>query len=253
MCDGPENADTCPEDCAQPSTASSDEGTEPGITSDADGALAQIFIDIQVIRDSGVGDCGQAPWGVDHINGGDFSCQQPKYWYNYELYATALQNLRIVPNGNENWTIVGEKIGGGTYQSVSASSDGQRICAPVLIVGNVFELNAEGNYKNGEIAFDFKANPAEVTTWECDQGQGYERETTLLLIDWAVAMTGSYSDLSITLNEGDWVSSGVYQKNITASTNPSPDNRDRVNLKIDYKCIEKDVDGIYNSVPCPWE
>jgi len=253
VCDGPENADTCPEDCALPSTASSDEGTAPGILSDADVVLAQLFIDVQANREGGVGNCGQEPWGVDHIDGGDFSCQAPKYWYNYELSATMLQNLQVMPNGNENWTILGEKIGGGTYQSVSALSDGQRICAPVSIVGNIFELNAEGNYRNGEIAFTFEANPSEVATWKCDQGQGYERETTLLLIDWAIAMTGNYSDLSVMLTEEDWVSPGVYQKIITASMNPSPDNRDRVNLTIDFRCIEEDGKGIYNSVACPWE
>ena len=45
---------------------------------------------------------------VPHIDGGDFSCQPPKYWYDYKLSATALQNLRVVPSGNEIWTIVGE-------------------------------------------------------------------------------------------------------------------------------------------------
>lgn len=253
VCDGPEDADTCPDDCALPSTESLDERTEPGTPSGTDDVLAQLFIDVQVTREGGVGNCGQAPWGVDHIDGGDFSCQLPKYWYNYKLSATALQNLRVVPSGNENWTIIGEKIGGGTYQSVSASSDGQRICAPVLIVGNIFKLNVEGNYKNGEIAFAFEANPAEVTTWKCDQGQDYERETTLLLIDWAVAMTGDYTDLSVILNEEDRVSPGVYQKIITAATNPSPDNRDKVIFTIDFNCIEENAEGIYNSVLCPWE
>lgn len=113
VCDGPENADTCPEDCELPSTASSNEETDLGIPSNEDSVLAQLFIDIQVTREGGVGNCGQAPWGVDHIDGGDFSCQPPKYWYNYELSATALQNLKVVPSGNENWMITGEKIGGG--------------------------------------------------------------------------------------------------------------------------------------------
>jgi len=253
VCDGPENVDTCPDDCALSSTGSLDEGTETGKPYEADGVLAQLFIDVQVIREGGVGNCGQEPWGVDHIDGGDFSCQPPKYWYDYKLSATALQNLRVVPSGNEIWTIVGEKVGGGTYQSISASSDGQRICAPVSIVGNIFELNAEGKYKNGEITFAFEANPAEVAQWECNQGQGYERETTLLLIDWAVAMTGNYTDLSVMLTKENWVSPGVYQKIITVSTNPSPDNRDKVNLTIDFKCIEEGAEGIQNSLPCPWE
>ncbi len=114
-------------------------------------------------------------------------------------------------------------------------------------------MNAEGNYRNSEITIAFEANPVEVANWECSQGQGYERETTLLLIDWAVAMTGNYTDLSVVLNEEDRVSPGVYQKIITTSTNPSPDNRDRVNLTIDFKCIEGDANGIYNSILCPWE
>ena len=55
VCDGPENVDMCPEDCLLSSTASSDEGTETGKPSEADGALAQLFIDVQVIREGGMG------------------------------------------------------------------------------------------------------------------------------------------------------------------------------------------------------
>lgn len=254
VCDGPENIDTCLEDCALSSTTGSDEGPkEMGKISDTGAVLAQLFIDVQVSREGGVGTCGLIPWGVDNISGGDFSCQPPKYWYNYDLSATALQNLRIESSGNENWAIVGEKIGGGTYQSASASSDGQRICAPVSIAGNIFEMNASGNYKNSEITFTIEADPSEIATWECDQGKVYERETTLLLIDWATAMTGNYTDLFMTFNEENRVSLGVYQKIITTSVNPSPDNRDSVKLTMDFKCIQEDADGIYNSVPCPWE
>jgi hypothetical protein len=114
-------------------------------------------------------------------------------------------------------------------------------------------MNATGNYRNGEITLAIEANPFEIATWECSQGKGYERETTLLLIDWSTAMTGNYTDLSLTLNEEDRVSPGVYQKIITTSVNPSPENRDIVNLTMDFKCIQEDTEGIYNSVPCPWE
>lgn len=253
VCDGPENFDSCKEDCFVIPNAAEDSKDSPKTLADEDSVLAQIFVDIYVKRVGGVGDCGQVPWGVDNINGGDFSCSPPKYWYNYELSATALQNLEIIPSGNGKWTLVGEKDGGGTYQSVSASSDGQRICEPEKIIGNIFKVNTDGNYQDNEIFLSFLADPLEITSWACDQGTGFERETTLLLIDWAVAMSGNYTDLSLKLSKEDLVSPGVYQKSISSSMNPSPENRDTVEFTIDFKCIEKQSDGVYSPIPCPWE
>jgi hypothetical protein len=253
VCDGPENTKSCLEDCLG---FSEENGEKPATSEEKPGVesvLAQVFFDVEVERVGGVGDCGQAPWGVDNINGGDYSCSPPKYWYNYALSATALQNLEIVPSGNGKWTITGVKNGGGTYQSVSASSDGQRICEPEKINGNIFELNTKGSCQDNNISLQFEADPLEVSSWVCDQGAGYERETTLLLIDWAFAMSGEYTDLSLELSKEDLLSSGVYQKIISASMNPSPENRDMIEVTIDFKCIQTQTDGVSISIACPWE
>ncbi|MDO9546698.1 MAG: hypothetical protein Q7J07_08115 [Pelolinea sp.] len=253
ICDGPENSDLCKEDCLLNTNADSENEIDQKILADEDSVLAQIYFDIQVNRAGGVGDCGQPPWGVDHVDGGDYSCTPPKYWYNYALSATALQNLQLSPSGNDKWTLAGEKSGGGTYQSVSASSDGRRICEPEKIDGNVFEIHTDGYYQDGEVFISLQADPRELTSWECDQGSSYERETTLLLIDWAAAMSGNFTDLSLKLTIEDLVSPGVYQKLITTSMNPSPENRDIVEITIDFTCLDFQSGGVYNSIPCPWE
>ena len=253
ICDGPENIKSCPEDCVAGSNEDGENQVDSEERSGEGAMLAQVFIDVHVVRKGGVGDCGQPPWGVDHIDGGNFTCPPPKYWYNYDLSATALQNLEIVPAGNEKWTIAGAKSGGGTYQSASASSDGQRICEPEKISGNIFSMNTSGLYQDNQIVLGFEANPIEVASWVCDQGAGYERETTLLLIDWAVAMSGIYTDLSVVLSNEDLVSPGVFQKTISASMNPSPENRDVVEVTIDFKCMQNQADGVSTPMPCPWE
>ena len=253
ICDGPENIKLCPEDCLGILDENGDSQAAPVEQTEEKSVLAQVFFDVQVERIGGVGDCGGAPWGVDNINGGDFSCPPPKYWYNYELSATALQNLEIVPSGNGIWTITGAKSGGGTYQSVSASSDGQRICAPEKISGNVFEMNTTGSYQDNKISLQFETNPEETTSWVCNQGAGYNRETTLLLIDWGIAMSGDYTDLSLVLSKEDLLTPGVYQKTISTSMNPSPENRDMVEVTIDFKCTQNQAEGVFISIPCPWE
>lgn len=36
-------------------------------------------------------------------------------------------------------------------------------------------------------------------------------------------------------------------------TNPSPENRDHVTATLVFSCIEKENEGVYKPVACPWE
>jgi len=255
VCDGPENAENCPDDCVSSPSTRPDEPSDPapGEPADDDAILGQIYVEVGVQRQDGVGTCGSEPWGVDHIDGGDFTCPPPKYWYGYDLVATALQIVQITPAGGSRWHIAGDKPGGGTYQKDEHWSDGQRVCAPASIEGQVFEFDVEGAYQNGRIDLDISALPMEVSDWVCDNGHTYQRETTLLLIDWSVAMTGDYTDLSATLNEDDAIATGIYVHEYVADMNPSPENRDHVNATVEFTCIESKGEGVYSPVACPWE
>jgi hypothetical protein len=254
VCDGPENAENCPDDCVSSLATRPDEASEsaPDEAPAEDGILGQVYVEVEIQRQDGEGTCGSPPWGVDHIDGGDFTCPPPKYWYGYDLVATALQNVRITPAGGSNWRITGDKPGGGTYQKAEHWSDGQRVCAPESIDGGVFDFDVQGSYQNGQVVLNLSALPVEVSKWVCDNGNTYERETTLLLIDWAIAMTGDYTDLSATLSERDAVGTGTYVHEYVDNMNPSPENRDHVDASVEFKCIQSKGEGVYAPVACPW-
>jgi len=254
VCDGPETAKNCATDCAVQVRDDEEPAESPAKdVAIEDLFLGQIFVEMQVQRQDGVGTCGLPPWGVDHIEGGDFTCPPPKYWYGYDLDATALQIVQITPGGGNSWHITGSKPGGGTYQKVAHWSDGERVCSPVSIDGEVFDFDVDGIYQNGQIDLTFSALPTEVSNWSCDGGNSYQRETTLLLIDWSIAMTGDYTNLSATLTDEDALAAGIYLHEYVADVNPSPENRDHVNATIEFRCIESTGEGVYSSVACPWE
>jgi hypothetical protein len=253
VCEGPENAQNCPDDCSTSSASQPGRQTEPAPPENVDEntILGQIYVEVEVQRQDGIGTCGSEPWGVDHIDGGDFTCPPPKYWYGYDLKATALQNVQITPVGG-GWQIEGEKPGGGTYQKAEHWSDGERVCAPVAIEGQVFTFDVEGAYRDGRIDLEISARPVEVADWTCDNDQTYQRETTLLLIDWAYAMTGDYTDLSATLGNEDAVAMGTYVHQYIADMNPSPENRDHAQATVEFTCIQYSGDGVYVTTACPW-
>ena len=255
ICDGPENAQNCPADCVAAPISGPDQQAEsaPPEAAEEDAILGQFYVEVAVQRQDGVGTCGSEPWGVDNINGGDFTCPPPKYWYGYDLTATALQIVQITPAGGGRWQIAGNKPGGGTYQKAEHWSDGQRVCAPESIEGQVFEFNVEGVYQSGQLDLNISALPMEIANWACDSGHTYQRETTLLLIDWAIAMTGDYHGLSVNLSDGDAVGTGTYVRQYVADMNPSPENRDHVDATVEFTCIESTGEGVYATVACPWQ
>lgn len=266
VCDGPENESKCPQDCVSAPVLDEEPGEEgvseqnnssgesapnaaenPGSTGSV---LAEIYVEAHVSRKDGEGTCPTPPWGVDHIQGGDFSCQPPKYWFGYDLKATAHQLLQITPQGQQSWLISGAQAGGGTYQQEAHWSDGNRVCSPVSIEGSTFAFNVEGGYTNSQIELTMAADPGEKSQWQCDQGNSYERETTLLLIDWAVAMSGDYTDLSARLPS---TLNGWVRQSFILDTNPSPEPRDHVEVVVDFTCVEKVESDTYKQRRCPWE
>lgn len=255
VCDGPENTDICPADCVLQGSDQEEAVEQPPSTEAAreQTFLGQVYAEVHVQRQDGEGSCGSPPWGVDHIDGGDFNCPPPKYWYGYDLVATALQIVQITPAGGDNWQISGQKLGGGTYQKAEHWSDGQRICSPESIEGDIFDFEVQGMYQNEQIELQLSARPTEVSNWSCEAGNSYQRETTLLLIDWSIAMTGDTSDLTAVLSKTDTLAAGIYLHEYMADMNPSPENRDHAEASLEFRCIESAEDGVYKAVACPWE
>ena len=255
ICDGPENASSCPHDCAVNPAESHPEPADESVedSPNQDVVSGEVYLDLKVSRTNGVGTCGDPPWGVDHVAGGDFSCVPPKYWFGYELVATAFQRVEITETGSGTWAISGVGTGGGTYQTASHWSDGQRVCEPVEILAEPFDLKVSGTVRGGKIALKLDALPLETSKWDCNTGSGYERETTLLYLNSAIAMTGVYNSLSCTLGPEHRPSDGFYSQTYTAEMNPSPENRDFAEVKVEFSCTVSGGEGIETSAACPWE
>lgn len=264
VCDGPENAKNCPGDCSNPGQVTGEqtgsqtqEGSKPSDDtpqgSSAGSFIGQVYVDVLVNRQDGEGTCAAPPWGVDHIDGGDFSCPPPMYWFGQRLHATALQMVSIMPVSDGSWQITSNKPGGGTYQEVKMWSDGNRVCEPASAEGKPFSFSAEGGAADGKIALELSTRPMEIAQWTCDNNNSYTRETTLLLIDWAMAMTGDYTDLSLLLEKTDRHAPGFYRHIYTLDTNASPENRDHVEATVEFSCLKEVEKGVRETTPCPWE
>jgi len=137
VCDGPENQKNCPEDCSENISMTNEKLTEDEQASQVEGddaqgesqcdvssdLIAENFIEVSVMRSDGVGSCGVEPWGVDHIEGGDYSCPPPKYWFGYDLEATIQQQVDLIPQG-QGWIFSARSNGGGAYQKALRWSAG---------------------------------------------------------------------------------------------------------------------------------
>jgi hypothetical protein len=200
-----------------------------------------------VTRDASEGTCGSAPWGVDHIDGGDYRCPPPKYWFGYQYDITAQQQLNLIPQG-QGWRLQARTTGGGTYQTALGWSDGNRVCEPIAVVGAPFDFDVSGGVADDEIVLAITTNPTEVATWSC----GYDRETTLVLIDMGLAMSNDYNDISVLLKTTDRFSMSRYRKTFTLDTNPSPQPRDHVAVTLTLSCMAMQDGDTFVESDCPW-
>ena len=217
--------------------------------------LADIIIRVESQRQGGEGSCGSPPWGVDHINGGDYRCNPPKYWYGYNMKAHMYQKVLFIPGENSRWHITSSDQGTGVYDLVKHFADSNRICSPVATTAGQFSLKTEGEADTGSVDLRFTALPEEVSSWSCQGGHSYERTTSLLLLHWAVAMTGNPTELTATLSAKDRKKPGFYHRKFTTTTNPSPTDRDTVQVEIMLTCYQPTPKGVKMdaTVLCPWE
>jgi hypothetical protein len=75
-------------------------------------------------------------------------------------------------------------------------SDGQRVCEPASLQAQRFDFSVTGASADSDIVLEISSKPTELSVWKCDGGNTYNRETTLLLLDWGIAVSGEYDSLT---------------------------------------------------------
>ena len=128
------------------------------------------------------------------------------------------------------------------------------------IQGNTFVPRPLAVYEDGRIAitFNFDTPPQEYVTGACASA-GFEWQLSDLLYGWSAALSGSPQDTSGILTQADAGQLGAYSHTFTADTNPSPENRDHVQVTIDIICMKYDPNNsdaqatAYIQTACPWQ
>ncbi len=269
VCDGPENAKNCAEDCPTTGLMQTEEEQvqkkeappqeESSNPTSGETNLGFVIVNLNYDQADTEGSCGSDVWTV---TGGSPPC----YWWG-EYYAVAMtQMLSFSENADGTWSIQSQETGHGYYQEAKAWDDDARCCSPTLVEGNDFEFDANGNYENGVISLTFSANPAYYWEFEnrpdncpgaqlvCPSMNGSAAHDRLLYA-WAYAMNENHQDLSTNLYvTGE---AGIYRNEFSATTNPIPGDSVNIRVAIEFQCIEPDKtapsDGVYQAIACPWE
>jgi hypothetical protein len=272
VCDGPENAQNCPEDCADvpdprgddSDDKDDDDGTTPVVPKkDEDGEVivGYVYAHVTLDRTPGEGDCGVSPWGDDP------GCAMGiKIWWGQHLKILAASPVLVIPDGQDRWVItnhgdvtseygidltsVAEKDG--EYQEVAVDFSPTPECSGT-IEGNPFDFQVMGSRQEGQIELIMSANPTEHIYGDCAGTDFDQQNLTNMLWGWAAAISGDPLDLTGVLTDGDMETPGSYFHEFVTDTNPSPENRDHVVAQLGFMCIERESDAVLSSVACPWE
>jgi len=74
-------------------------------------------------------------------------------------------------------------------------------------------------------------------------------------LDFALERARERYDLHAYLRaiEVELTAEGEYRREYVVDTNPSPENRDHVTATLEFMCMEKEREGVYKPIPCPWK
>ncbi len=267
VCDGPENPEICPQDCAgiaQPESdnetdVNSEESQAPATDSQAQPVIGVVFAEVELDRTPGNGDCGIDPWYSP-------DCSSIKLWWGLNLRATAQSVVLIIPDGDQRWVVSNHgdvtakyninlndflSTNGGTYQDLAIDFSPAPECSGE-IEGTDFHFQVMGTRQDGNLELILSANPEEFVQGAC-AGTGFQYTTSHLLYGWAAALSGDPLDLSFDMNDTFRQQPGHYLAEISVDTNPSPENRDRVESHLEFMCIGSQPASVLEPVPCPWE
>lgn len=264
VCDGPENSGNCPQDCAadgavegRETPAGEEEPTEEATVA-GEVVLGAVASSAQLIRDVGDGDCGIEPW-----RGSD--CISLKYWWGLQLSIEAHTKVLVIPDGADRWVITNHSdvvsrygynpadFQPSTYYHTATIDFGTHTeCSGTIRGEDGFDFQVMGTRENGQIELILSADPQEHTEGHCGVAS-FAYDTTHMLYGWAVALSGDPFDLTGTLTEADLTAAGEYRREYVADTNPSPENRDHVTATLEFMCMEKEREGVYRPIACPWK
>lgn len=271
ICNGPENHQRCPQDCAEGeqgggpppggghpplrggtpvapderSTATPTAESTTETSADATPMVGAILAHADLTRDAGRGSCGIDPWRSS-------LCTSGADWWGLHLEAAIVANVLIIPDGEGRWVITnhGDVVSRygydpaeftdttGYYQDAQVDPSINPECH-AQIRGNDFDSQIMGTRENGEIVLTISATPEEHMWGTCGM-TSFDWHLHNLLYGWAAAYSGDPMDMTATLTDDDLDidlrGNGVYHHTYTVDTNPSPDNRDHVEAKLTFMC-----------------
>jgi hypothetical protein len=264
VCDGPENGQNCPQDCAvlgeqpTPEEPVDNQPTPAGAASV--GMTGVVIVEIQLDRTPGVGDCGVAPWYSPDCT------MNIKYWWGLHAKAAASAPVLIVPDGQERWVITSDPSAAapygipledyspfeGRYLEISVDPKTTNPECSASIEGQDFAFEVMGTREEGVTELIFSTNPVEHIWGNCGQA-GFDWQTEDLRNGWAAAMLRAPSNLSFQMNETFHSAPGTYSFQVEIDTNPSPENRDHVAVSIQFLCMGQEAANVLAPTACPWE
>jgi len=214
-------------------------------------------------RDPGFGSCGIDPWKSS-------LCTNGANWWGLRLEAASINLVLIIPDGENRWVLTNNPDvltaygynpddfkPNGYYQDAAITDYAGDDECHAKIWGNQFAALPMATYENGQfvITFSFDTQPQEYMTGACGRAD-FTWELSNLLYGWGAAISGDPLDYTTTLTEADADGLGVYRHTFKVDTNPSPENRDHVEVMVEVACFKPVPDqgpGAYNQTPCPWQ
>jgi len=227
------------------------------VDTNQEATLGIIGMGSTLIRDSGEGNCGIAPWNNN--------CTTYKVWWGLNLKIAISGYVLIIPDGENRWVIsnnsdVVSKYP--QYQKFFNLKNNGQFTKTVLDFGQ-FSSDCDGSltadpfstqiigvrvYDNLKLIFSSQAK--EKLSGACGT-TNFNYETTHMNYGIAAALSGNPEDMTAIMGPEDLNAAGSYVHKYTIDTNPSPQNRDHVTANIWFTCTEV-IDNTENQVQCPW-
>jgi len=271
VCNGPENHRLCPQDCGPgerpertpQATAAAPQATAPQAQAgQGEVAFADIVAFVTLDRDPGRGTCGQAPWRSE-------DCTKGADWWGLHYKAATVNLVLVIPDGPNRWVLtnhpdVVQAYGfeaslfesTGYYQAAEITSYAGHEECHAQTEGNSFRTLALATYENGQITVTYSfSQPPQEHTWGACATANFDWHLSNVLYGWGVALSGSPTDLTATLTQADRRQEGIYEHIFRADTNPSPENRDHVQVVVQVLCMTPDDEALttLSGTACPWE
>lgn len=266
VCDGPENAENCAQDCSavvvedssQKENQDVDESQPVEQNPPTQATVGIVYAEVDLDRTAGEGDCGTDPWYSP-------DCTSMKIWWGLDLSAVTSSAVLIIPDGNDRWVVTNHQDvvskynidlnsflpAVGSFNNAAIDFSPVPECSGEIDVSD-FDFQVMGTREGGILELILSANPEEHVEGSC-AGTGFTYNTTDLLYGWAAALSGDPLDLSFDANDTFKDQYGKYTFEVEIDTNPSPENRDHVRTLLEFMCVATQPASVMEPIPCPWD